>query len=110
MNRKWEDRDQQIITTATSVLFLTGFIIILIMTIPSWAEWAKQYNRLPAKICLLITAILPPLWLWIEFCFIWRNADKDKRPTLEDFKYGQEVGRNIWLAFVGLTLALYFKS
>jgi hypothetical protein len=110
MKKQWKPRNQEIITTVTSVLFLFGVIIILIMAIPSWADWANKYNRLPAKICLLIAATFPPLWLWIEFCFIWRTAPEDERPTLEDFKYGQEVGRNIWLAFVGLIIALYFKN
>jgi len=106
MKTQWNPGNQQIITTVTYVLFSIGIIIILIMTVPSWAV---QRNSLPAKICLLITAILPPLWLWIEFCFIWRSAPENERPTLDDFKYGQDVGRNIWLAFVGLIIALYFK-
>jgi membrane protease YdiL (CAAX protease family) len=109
MNKQWTPRNLWIIRITSFLLFLIGFIIVLIMTVPSWAQWANQYNRLPAKICLIITALLPPFLFWMEYCFMWRNAKREERPNLEDFKYGQEVGRNTWLAFVGLILALYFK-
>jgi hypothetical protein len=38
---------------------------------------------------------------------IWKGAGIPD--TFEQFKYGQEVSRNIWLAFVALLAGLYFK-
>ena len=91
---------------ASWFLVILGFITILIMLLPSWANWQ---NQLLAKVVLLFAAGLPPLWFWAEYCLLWSNAPETKRPAFEYFKYGQDVSRNLWLAFVGIILALYFQ-
>lgn len=40
---------------------------------------------------------------------IWQTANPDERGDFETFKHSQELSRNIWLAFVGILIALYFK-
>ncbi len=98
------------ILIVSGILLIIACVVICVLSIPSWAQWATQNDKLPAKIGLIVIAILPPTWLWYEYCFIWRDETyKDSRPCLEQFKYGQEVSRNIWLAFVGLIVALYFQ-
>ncbi|HIK31453.1 MAG TPA: hypothetical protein IGS17_20570 [Oscillatoriales cyanobacterium M59_W2019_021] len=87
-------------------LLSLGIAAVIIMLTPALANW---HDRILAKLALILTAILPPLWFWIEYCFIWNAVDETCRPSLEEFKYGQEVSRNIWLAFVALLTALYFQ-
>lgn len=91
---------------AGGTLLSIGIISLVIMLNPTLANWN---DRLLAKLALIFTAILPPIWFWIEYCMIWRVMAENNRPSLEEFKYGHEVSRNIWLAFVGLLSALYFN-
>ncbi len=83
-----------------------GIIATVIMVWPALAQW---HDRLLAKLSLIFCAVLPPAWFWFEYCIIWWTAPDANRPRFEEFKYGHEVGRNLWLAFVGVLLALYFK-
>jgi hypothetical protein len=87
-------------------LLSIGITAVAVMVNPTLANWN---DRILAKVALILTALLPPLWLWIEYCFIWKVVGENCRPSLEEFKYGQEVSRNIWLAFVALLSALYFQ-
>ena len=63
-----------------------------------------------ARVLLVLWTIIPPAWFWAEYQLIWQTADEDKRGDFDKFKHSQELSRNIWLAFVGLLLALYFKA
>ena len=53
--------------------------------------------------------LLPPIWFWYEYFFIFSkaypSADKDK---LDTFKYEQDLSSKIWLALVSVLLILYF--
>lgn len=90
----------------TWTLILIGAFAGVIMLSPNLA---RQSDHLPAKISLGLCGLLPPVWFWLEYCFIWLHAPDDERPSFEHFKYGQELGRNIWLAYMSVLLALYFK-
>tara|TARA_B100000315_G_scaffold255670_1_gene299648 strand:- start:18402 stop:18794 length:393 start_codon:yes stop_codon:yes gene_type:complete len=83
-----------------------GITICKIFNEPSSSskpEWAKN--------ALIIWAVVPPLWFWFDYFFIWKTENlKDDPIALEKFKYGQSVSRNVWLAFVVLLAAFYFKS
>ncbi len=63
-----------------------------------------------ARLLLVLWAVVPPTWFWVEFHYIWRPANAPPSSGLDDFKYSQEVSRNIWLAFVALIAALYFGN
>jgi hypothetical protein len=60
-----------------------------------------------ALVALVLWAVVPPMWFWLEHFYVWRGAGI--ADTFDLHKYGQEVSRNIWLAFVALLAALYFK-
>lgn len=53
--------------------------------------------------------ILPPLWMWAEYWFLWRHDSCATRTgELDRFKYAQEVGVKVWLAMAAiLGLVLY---
>jgi hypothetical protein len=75
------------------------------MIIPSFGD----RNELFVRVILVVAAILPPVHLWFEYNFIWRTAKEDKRPPFDQYKYAQETAKNMWLAFVAVLIALYFK-
>lgn len=52
-------------------------------------------------------SIVPPVWFLYDWC-----AENSTGEDLENFKYRQEVSRNIWLGIVGLLIFLgeYFKN
>jgi hypothetical protein len=72
---------------------------------PDFVNQHKQFARL----ILAAAAILPPVHLWFEYNIIWRTASVNSRPSLEEYKYAQETAKNMWLAFVAVLIALYFK-
>jgi hypothetical protein len=57
-------------------------------------------------VILSVWLIVPPLWFWWEYIFIYRSA-KDPE-AFEKFKYGQEVSRNLWLGISAALTLLYF--
>jgi hypothetical protein len=52
--------------------------------------------------------IVPPLWLWFEFCFLFDNGKTPFSNNFEKFKYGQELTKNLWLSISALLLLVYF--
>lgn len=52
--------------------------------------------------------VVPPLWLWFEFCFLFDRGKTQFSNNFEKFKYGQELTRNLWLAISALLLLIYF--
>jgi hypothetical protein len=60
---------------------------------------------------LLAWTLLPPVWLWYEYWFLYL---KDHRPglplpaDLELFKYGQDLSAKMWIAGASSVLVLYF--
>jgi len=52
--------------------------------------------------------IVPPLWLWFEFCFLFDMGKTQFSNNLEKFKYGQELTKNLWLSISALLLLVYF--
>jgi len=89
------------------ILMLVGVGAGIVMLNPSLAQ---QKERLWAKLFLIFCGILPPIWFWIEYHYIWLTAPENKRPDFEVFKHGQQLSRNIWLAYSAILLALYFKE
>ncbi|MFM7732691.1 MAG: hypothetical protein ACKO6F_04360 [Cyanobium sp.] len=52
--------------------------------------------------------IVPPLWLWFEFCFLFAEGQTPFANDFEKFKYGQELTKNLWLSISALLLLVYF--
>jgi len=55
--------------------------------------------------------LLPPIWFWYEYFFLFRDAfPKANSDELDQFKYGQDFSSKIWLAAVSVLLILYFSK
>lgn len=94
------------VMTVSIILGLLGIGSFIVMLSPTLANW---HDKLLAKLSLLICGIFPAIWFWCEYIYIWWSSPKDCRPDFDEFKYGQEVGRRIWLGFFSVILILYFK-
>ncbi len=56
--------------------------------------------------------VLPPMFFWFDYFVLWRVEVNNKEPDpleFEQFKHGQELSRNLWVAMVALLAAFYFK-
>ena len=54
-------------------------------------------------------SLLPPIWFWFEYIFLFRNAFPEaEQSKLDRFKYQQDLSSKIWLAAVSVLLILYF--
>ena len=95
------------IVVAVGVLGAAGacYTVYLMFDSPIEAEkpvWARN--------ALIYWTVLPPLWFWAEYWLLWRSDVRSHADgALERLKYAQELGRNVWLAFVALLAAFYFK-
>ena len=52
--------------------------------------------------------LIPPIYFWFEYFWIYKSVPEATRPDLESFKYGQDVSSKIWIATTSALLALYF--
>lgn len=61
---------------------------------------------------LVVWTIVPPMYFWFDYYVLWHIESQNKTTqfaTLDEFKHGQELSRNLWLAIVALLAGLYFK-
>ena len=64
--------------------------LIISYNIPAWRAFI-----------LCIWAIVPPMYFWFEYYCLYAPND-----SLDKFKYGQEVSRNIWAGVLAALIAL----
>ena len=102
----YEPRRKRIIHVVTSILIVIGILAGVVILLPQLGLWN---GRILSKLALLSCTLLPPVWFWYEFAFIWAKAPENARPRFELFRYGQEISRNVWLAYVAILVAIYFN-
>lgn len=53
------------------------------------------------------------MYFWFDYFVLW-DAEKQSKSTrfatLDEFRHGQELSRNLWLAIVALIAGIYFKG
>jgi hypothetical protein len=90
---------RQIIRAAIA-LSVIGFVATLWVAYDAWAT--KVVLRL--YLTIGIWAVVPPVWFWIEYFFIYRRYGQPG--TLELFKYGQDVAKAIWAGVLAALVGL----
>jgi hypothetical protein len=91
--------------TATAILAYCG-----------WGETIEVGKpTCPVKVAQVIVlvawTVVPPIWFWYEYWFIYLKGHRfeDRVPeNFELFKYGQDVSAKIWLAIVSATFVIFF--
>ena len=76
--------------------------------IPSASERLKTI-ALPF---LAVWTVVPPMYFWFDYFVLWHIETKHNTgqfASLDEFKHGQELSRNLWLVIVALLAALYYS-
>jgi len=88
----------------TKVAYTLGAIAALV------AIFSFLATSLPAKwkgFFLALWIVIPPLWFMLEYrLYRFQGAQRDM--TFEEFKYGQELARNLWVGISTILAILYF--
>lgn len=61
-----------------------------------------QVSRREKTIFFVLWTIIPPLYFFVEWFFIFPTWGRNDSDALEAFKQGQSVARNMWAGFVAL--------
>lgn len=85
-----------------------GWTVILLLLISVIGSIIFNWDDHIKKIFLGFWIVVPPLWLWFEFCFLYEKKLTPFSEDLEKFKYGQELSRNLWLSISTTLILLYF--
>jgi hypothetical protein len=76
-----------------------------------WGCSLKDHStiKIADAIVVVIWILVPPIWFWYEYFFIWRRLPPSPNPDAwDEFKYAQDVSSKIWLAATSALLLLYF--
>lgn len=87
-------------------IFANATIVILLVSVVSsvvfgWSEDIK-------KMLMGIWIIVPPFWLWFEFCYLYDRGLTPFPNDFEKYKYSQELTKNLWLAISAILVLIYF--
>ncbi len=83
----------------------TAILLLLISLMGAlFSGWSENIK----KGLLGFWLIVPPFWLWFEFCFLFPKGTTQFANDFEKFKYGQELTKNLWLSISALLLLIYF--
>ena len=82
----------------------------------AYCGWGKKidcpdcgYIKIVQAGVLALWTLLPPIWFWFEYIFLFRDAyPSAATDKLERFKYQQDLSSKIWLSAVSALLILYF--
>jgi hypothetical protein len=91
--------------------------VLAVLTVASIA-WKYQYG--PGKDkenlkrlvlpWLAFWTVVPPMFFWFDYFVLW-HIEKERGAgnfvDLSEFKHGQELSRNLWLAVVAVLAAIY---
>jgi len=66
--------------------------------------------KVAEAIVLGLWVLLPPIWFWYEYFFLYKDIPKVEREKIEEFKHGQDQSAKLWLALITVLLGLYFEK
>lgn len=90
-----------------------GTIAVLSILIYCASAWGVHSYRLShmlyAEVAIMFWVIAPPLYFLAEFWLVGRRArdDSKKLPSVEAFKYSQDLAAKFWLAGLAVLVFLY---
>lgn len=89
---------------ARIIQLLFGGLALGAAPLTPWA--ALQFPQFRIAI-LWLWAVVPSVWFWYEYTYLYPELKKANHAlTLEEFKYGQELGRYIWAGVLAVLIAL----
>jgi hypothetical protein len=99
-----------------AISWVSGVLATASLGFARWGFAEKFDSGSPVKvsqvIVLVIWIVVPPVWFWFEFYFLYQPLTRDPtRPFKigwDQYKFGVDVSSKIWLALVTALLGLYF--
>ncbi|MEM1178347.1 MAG: hypothetical protein AAGM22_08390 [Acidobacteriota bacterium] len=88
------------------VVWTAGVTAILLLALTACLAISAIGDRQidPLLGAIGVWTIVPPVWFWGEYFFLYRKHGKPG--TLDLFKYGQQVSGAVWLAVLALLTIL----
>lgn len=93
------------------VIFALVTLVVLLVSAPPVPS-VSEHLKLIALPFLVIWTVVPPIYFWFDYFVLWHIESRNKTTTfvtLDEFKHGQELSRNLWLAIVALLAGLYYR-
>jgi hypothetical protein len=91
-----------------------GLIFSLLFSIPGWGRKIDCggivgiIKKLQVLV-LVAWTLLPPVWFWYEYIFLFRKAHPNAgSEKLDELKTQQDLSSKIWIATASVLLILYF--
>jgi hypothetical protein len=76
-----------------------------------WGQKIETGGRVKILQVIVLVAwtLLPPIWFWAEYIFLFRGAyPNEEKHKLESLKTQQDLSSKIWIAVASVLLILYF--
>jgi hypothetical protein len=97
---------------------VTSFGVIAAILL-AWYGWDKPiaegrswpHVKVAQVFMLIAWTMIPPIWFWYEYWFIYLkdyHSDRIVPENFELFKYGQDVSAKIWLSIVSSAFVIFF--
>ena len=71
--------------------------------------YLSHLDGCPREIIFASWAILPPLWLILEYWLLFDRTEESP-VELEEFRHSQLLARNLWLGFLVFLVAFYLGN
>ena len=89
-----------------------ALIRTLWLVLDVWSKGPRPDHVYTIYVLAALWAVLPPIWFWFEYFFVYRVKGRDG--TFELFKHGQQTSIAIWagvtLSLVAFASSEYFKA
>jgi len=76
-----------------------GTLAVIAIPLSLYLAVSKSDYR---TLILFAWAVFPPIWFWYEYFCLYPVLET----SLDDFKHGQELSRNIWAGVLAALVAL----
>src|SRR5258706_9341023 len=74
-----------------------GFGVVLSSLKPNDPLYQTKIQQVVVLTCWIV---LPPVWFWFEYFFLYTPAVGPTKPPIDEYKHGVDVASKIWLALV----------
>jgi hypothetical protein len=99
-----------------AISWISGIVAPASLAFAYWGFADKFAKDSPVKVAqaiiLVIWIVVPPVWFWFEFFFLYlpltRDPDRPFKMSWDEYKFAVDVSAKIWLALVTALLGLYF--
>jgi hypothetical protein len=86
------------------ILYLATVAIVI------WGRYCDGNIKVVGAVLIGAWTVGPPIWFSLEYFWFMPKLTIEQLPSIEAFKYSQELAKNFWIAAVVTLAALYTGS